>query len=92
MVEFIPAATSVYLTGDPRCLDCGMRCDGAARIGTVLKYPKNGDFSVCSGCGNVAVFMHGPFGYALRARTDTDWTAFKATVTSFAEENGLEEE
>lgn len=74
------AFKSVRITGEPRCLNCGSLCDGAAQIDGELKFPKDGDFSFCLRCSNVAVFVQGPFGYALRAMTEPERVAYAMYV------------
>ncbi|MET1008118.1 MAG: hypothetical protein ABWX96_21385, partial [Propionibacteriaceae bacterium] len=62
----------VWIPGQPRCLSCGALCDGSAAVDGQLKIPKEGDFSCCAICGNLAVFIRGPFGYGLREMTEQD--------------------
>jgi hypothetical protein len=63
---------SVRVPG-PRCLDCGAVLTGAAQLGGEGG-PSDGDVSVCSYCGAVALYLDdGEGGFLLRRPSPAEW-------------------
>jgi hypothetical protein len=69
-----PRDPTVSRHGDVHCPNCGKRIDAASRSdGKVGRAPRSGDFAICFGCAEPAVYEIDEFGVRLRAPTPDEW-------------------
>lgn len=59
------------------CLHCGKSLHGVCDTGGSFQPPREGDFSFCTHCGNIAVFTVTALGYALRDMTGDELLDFE---------------
>jgi hypothetical protein len=58
------------------CLACGGKQDAAGAATGPPRIPADGDYSICFRCGEVNIYVVGPFGVALRAATTAELAEF----------------
>lgn len=69
-----PTDPSVSRHGDAHCPNCRKRIDAATRLdGKPGRAPRTGDFAICFGCAEPAVYEVDAFGVRLRKPTPDEW-------------------
>jgi hypothetical protein len=64
-----PGDPGVYRHAAVSCRTCGAANDAVTHPYGLNRVPKDGDVSICRSCGEVSLFVIGPFGVALREPT-----------------------
>jgi hypothetical protein len=58
------------------CPACGTPCDAAGVTGDIAPTPTDGDYSICFRCGEVNIYVIGPFGVSIREATTAELAEF----------------
>lgn len=59
------------------CPHCGKYQDAVTAMSGGNIAPRDGDYSVCVGCGQLSVFLVSPFGLSTRVATDVEHRKFE---------------